>query len=222
MDKTVLNSDYFKNRNLNDLQRVQSFQSESIFIKSLISKGKLLDVGCSTGEMIEALDWDGECFGMEIIDDAKKIAEMRGIRFDKNIFNSIDYFDVIIYRGTIQHINTPFLFLQKTFDALRPGGKIVFLATPNVNCIYFKLWNTLPFLDYPTICYFIPHDKWLIQTMENFGFKFKKKRYPYLKSPYSSLIKDHLKFIIKLFGANVAFPFWRNSMDMIFEKPTND
>jgi len=219
MDAKVLSEDYFKNRNLNDIKRVKSFESESVFVKSEISKGNLLDIGCSTGEMIEVFEWDGECFGMEISDHAKEIAKKKGIRFDMDLFNATDFFDVIIFRGTIQHVYTPFLYLQKAFDALNPGGKVVFLATPNTNSIYFKIWNTLPFLDYPTICYFIPHDKWLIQTMENFGFKLIKKRYPYLKSPYSSFIKDHIKFVLKLFGFKLEFPFWRNSMDLIFIKP---
>ena len=70
----------------------------------------------------------------------------------------------------------------------------------------------------PTTNYYIPSDKWLINAMENIGFKLVEKRYPYLKSPYSNPIMDHIKFLLKMIGVNTKFPFWKNSMDLIFEK----
>jgi SAM-dependent methyltransferase len=216
--EAVFTEEYFRNRRLNDPKRVKCFASERAFIKSVIRSGDLLDVGCSTGEMIKALEWDGDCYGMEISEHARKIAMEAGIRFDKPITEAQDAFDIIVFRGTIQHVDTPFLYLKCARKALRKGGKVVFLATPNANSIYFKLWSTLPFLDIPTTNYFIPHDKWLIQAMENFGFRLVKKRYPYLSSPYASPLRDHFRFLLKLFGAKVKFPFWRNSMDLIFEK----
>ena len=54
--------------------------------------------------------------------------------------------------------------------------------------------------------------------MENIGFKLVEKRYPYLKSPYSNPMVDHFKFVLKILGVNTKFPFWRNSMDLVFEK----
>jgi hypothetical protein len=168
--------------------------------------------------MIEAFEWDGPCYGMEIAKYAKTQARKNGVKFTKDIFNSKNYFDLITYRGTIQHIDTPFLYLKKSHAALKKNGKVAFLATPNSNSIYFKLWNTLPFLDIPTTNYYIPSDRWLINAMENIGFKLIEKRYPYIKSPYSNPLLDHIKFILKVMGINVKFPFWKNSMDLIFEK----
>ncbi len=218
MSNRIFNKKYFDNRFLNDDRRVKSFDSESQFVKKHTSSGRLLDVGCSTGEMIKAFDWDGPCYGMETARYARTKARKNGVKFTKDIFNSKNYFNVITYRGTIQHIDTPFLYLKKSYTALKRGGKVVFLATPNSNSIYFKLWNTLPFLDIPTTNYYIPSDKWLINAMQNIGFKLVEKRYPYLKSPYSNPIMDHIKFLLKIMGVNTKFPFWKNSMDLVFEK----
>ena len=165
--KQHFNKKYFDNRFLNDDKRVKSFESESQFIKNHISSGRFLDIGCSTGEMIEAFEWDGPCYGMETSKYAKTKARKNGVKFTKDIFNSRNYFDLITYRGTIQHIDTPFLYLKKSYTSLKKGGKIVFLATPNSNSIYFKLWNTLPFLDMPTTNYYIPSDKWLMNALDN-------------------------------------------------------
>ena len=57
-----------------------------------------------------------------------------------------------------------------------------------------------------------------INAMENIGFKLVEKRYPYIKSPYSNPLLDHIKFLLKILGMNTKFPFWKNSMDLIFEK----
>lgn len=208
---------YFKFRVGNDLKRQASFLIEKKFINQYIGSGKLLDVGCSTGEFINALKWDGETYGMEISKHAVKIARKNGIKFSKNIFNSNNYFDLIIFRGTIQHVDTPFYYLKHAFKALKSGGFVCFLATPNANSIYYKLWNTLPLLD-PKINFYIPSDISLTNTMHNYGFTLREIRYPYIHSPYASIPKDHIYFLFKFFGLNVRFPFWRNTMDLIFQK----
>jgi SAM-dependent methyltransferase len=211
--------EYFEKRTGNDPKRQKSFLSEKKFINKYICSGKLLDVGCSTGEFIDVLEWSGEIYGMEISEYAQSIAEKKGIKFDKNLLNSKNFFDIIIFRGTIQHIDTPFLYLKKAFESLKPGGFVVFLMTPNTNSIYFKLWNTLPFLA-PELNFYVPSDLDLKNAMQNFGFIFKGIRYPYFDSVYASPIRDHLRFIKKMFTGRGKFPFWRNSMDVIFQKPT--
>ncbi len=210
--------DYFDRRLGNDPKRQACFQSEKVFINQYIKQGKLLDIGCSTGEFIAALEWKSGAYGMEISDHAKAIATKNGIRFDRDIFNSEAFFDLIIFRGTIQHIDTPFAYLKQSFKALKPGGYVVFLATPNANSLYYKLWNDLPFLD-PAANFYIPSNKTLPNAMSNFGFTLKKIRYPYWRSPYASVVRDHFNFIKKCLGFKVKFPFWKNSMDLIFQKP---
>lgn len=212
--------EYFKKRVGNDPKRQASFLSEKKFINQYIKSGNLLDVGCSTGEFIKTLEWDGHTYGMEISEHAKSIAMENGINFDKNILNSENFFDIIIFRGTIQYMDEPFSYLKKSFLSLKKGGFIFFLATPNTNCLYYKIWNTLPFLD-PEANFYIPSDHDLKRIMRDFGFDFVKIRYPYFKSPYSSVFIDHFNFFRKLLGVDVKFPFWRNSMDLIFQKPIN-
>jgi len=219
IDKKILNAEYFRERNLNDILRMKSFALEEKLVKKYVDSGNILDVGCSTGEMIEFYNWDGNAYGMEIVEHAINEAKTRNVSFDKDLTNTTEFFDAIIFRGTIQHVDTPFLYIKKAMMALKPGGFLVFLATPNADSIYFRLWKTLPFLDMPSATYFIPHEKWFVQSVENFGFVLKEKRFPYVTSPYASLAKDHFKFLLKLLGFKTKFPFWRSSMELIFQKP---
>lgn len=214
----IFSKDYFTNRFGNDPKRQKSFAQEKDLINKYISSGTLLDIGCSTGEFIQSLGWPGKCFGMEISPYAISVAMKKGIKFGRDLSNTKNYFDLIIFRGTIQHLDTPFAYLKKTYSALKPGGFVVFLATPNANSIYYKLWNTLPFLA-PVANFYIPSDVTLTNAMKNFGFILKEIRYPYLTSPYASFFRDHLNFIKKLLGFNVKFAFWRNSIELVFQKP---
>lgn len=210
--------EYFKNRLGNDSKRTASFQLESEFINRHIDRGVLIDIGCSTGEFLDVLKWDGEKYGMEISDYAVDIAKKKGIRFDKDILSDENYFDLIIFRGTIQHIETPLLYIQKSFNALKKGGYIVFLATPNADSICYRLFKTLPFLDPPNN-YFIPSETTLQQILVNFGFQIIEKIFPYLKSPYAKPLTDHIKFILRCLGIKTKFAFWKNSMELIAKKP---
>ncbi|MAH49643.1 hypothetical protein CMI37_27720 [Candidatus Pacearchaeota archaeon] len=213
------NEEYFKNRHGRDFKRQASFQQEAEFIKKHISSGNLLDVGCSTGEFIKALNWEGGCYGMEISDYASQEARKNDIKFDKDLLNTAGFFDVIVFRGTIQLIDTPFLYIKKAFTALKPGGRLFFLATPNVNCLHFRVFGEHPVLR-PKINYYLPSDMSLVAACQNYGFSFIEKRLPYWESPYKSFMKDHFFFLLKLvrFPIKEGFPFWGNVMDLAFQK----
>jgi len=209
--------EYYKYRFGNDIKRQKAFYSERDYIFKYIQSGKLLDVGCSTGEFINAINWDGETYGMEISPYAVEHAKGKGVRFDRHLFNSSNYFDIIVFRGSLQNIDTPFFYIKRSYVALKDEGYLVFLATANANSIYYKLWNTFPFLDLPNDFY-VPSDHSLINALNNFGFKLVEIRYPYWKSPYKSFLRDHCKFLLKLLGLPLQFPFWRNMMDLIVQK----
>tara|TARA_Y100001970_G_scaffold293842_1_gene443735 strand:+ start:1279 stop:1950 length:672 start_codon:yes stop_codon:yes gene_type:complete len=211
---------YFLNRNLNDPKRIATFKIEKKLIEKYSDKnGIICDVGCSTGEFLSILEWNGKKYGMEINEEAKKKALKNKISFDKNIFTAQNFFDVVVFRGTIQHLPTPFLYIQKTYEALKSNGLIIFLSTPNANSICYKYFNTLPALD-PKLNFYEPSDITLSNVLKNFNFEILETKFPYFNSPYSSLIKDHFEFCksIILNKKNIKFPFWKNMMNMIARK----
>ena len=195
--KHLYTDDYFDDRFENNPLRIASFKLESEFIFKYIKSGKLMDVGCGTGEFSKTINWSGDKYGIEISDKAIKIAKRNGMKFSHDLMDVVNYYDVIVFRGTIQHIENPFEMISFAFKSLKPGGYIFFLSTPNSESIYYKLWGTLPYLD-PKLNFWVPGANELINVLENFGFKHQESRYPYLASPYSKPIMDHIKFLIKI------------------------
>ena len=159
---------YFQNRMKNDYARLKSFKQEKTFIQrnlAIISglpsstdiqlNGTVCDVGCATGEFLDAIGWNGPKFGMEINENAKLISQGSGISFKQDILNTKEFFDVVIFRGTIQHLPEPFLYISEAWKSLKKDGLVVFLQTPNANSPVYKLFNTLPVLS-PSLNFYIP------------------------------------------------------------------
>ena len=214
---------YFKNRNFTDVQRLISFNQELSFIQrySDISEN-VLDIGCSTGEFLQEIKWKGKRFGMEISEHAASLASAKGIQVVDN-FDALPSLDNIIYRGTIQHLDSPFVSLQNAYDALRDGGMLYIIATPNTRSILFKIFDELPALD-ASRNFYLPSDTSLVNVCRIFGFELVALEYPYRYSPYASFVLDHAKFmknvVYKVIGreTNINFPFWKNMMNIAFKK----
>jgi SAM-dependent methyltransferase len=220
--KDRFKEEYFKNRIGNDILRNRQFILDLEFINRFVLSGDICDVGCSTGEFIRSIKFPGNIYGMEISDYARKIASDL-ISFEKDIFTELSFFDLVIFRGTIQHVDEPFHMIKKTYEALKPGGYVVFLAVPNTNSPFFHATKTLPFLD-EKLNFYIPDNLTFSNVLKNFGFSDIIIEYPYLETPYANPIKDHLKFIVNFLSRKMIFkhPFWRSSMSISARKPNDN
>ena len=205
----------------NDPKRVAQFRSEGELIRRYIRSGRAMDIGCSTGEFLEAIDWQDERFGMEISQYARAIAVEAGVRFDRDIFSESDFFDLVIIRGTIQHLDEPFLFLKHAFTALRPGGYLVFLATPNTNSPFYRLKKTLPFID-AAAQLLHPRRRRPGPGADQLRLCRARDPLPYLRTPYAHPLRDHWRFLRNLLSRRstvIPHAFWRSSMEMVAQKP---
>src|ERR1700730_14673881 len=128
--------DYFTGRQKNDEKRLKTFLQEKAFMsRHMPLSGAVCDVGCSTGEFLETIQWNGPRFGMEVNPAAIEAAKKSGFSFEKSILTEQNFFDAVIFRGTIQHVPDPFLYIGAAHKSLKKGGAVVFLATPNANSV---------------------------------------------------------------------------------------
>lgn len=201
--------DYFSKRQLNDPLRIRAFEQERKLLRRFTSDlGPTCDVGCSTGEFLQAIKWRGPRFGMEVSDYAIEEAQKTGVSFNKNIFTESDFFELIVFRGTIQHVPNPFEMIEAAWKALKPNGIIAFLMTPDAGSLTYRIFGSLPALE-RTRNYWIPSQNELTRVLLNAGFEVCHVEHPYWHSPYSSPLRDLVslgKNVVLRRGPDRAFP----------------
>jgi 2-polyprenyl-3-methyl-5-hydroxy-6-metoxy-1,4-benzoquinol methylase len=99
------------------------------------ARGRLLDVGCATGVLVEAAAARGwTAVGVDISAFAAARCHARGLDVRRGDLESTDlpadHFDVVVLDDTIEHLLDPARALADVRRTLRPGG-LVTLNTPN-------------------------------------------------------------------------------------------
>ncbi|MEW6654309.1 MAG: class I SAM-dependent methyltransferase [Bacteroidota bacterium] len=114
------------------------------FVYEYCKSGRLLDVGCSTGDFLDEISDNGknhqwELFGIEISEYAANIARKKK---RLNIFNSTleeanfpdEYFDVITLWDVLEHLYDPYSSLLEINRILKHGGILV-IRVPNYDSL---------------------------------------------------------------------------------------
>ena len=213
-----------------DVRKLQ-YQLDNQMIEKHIKKGKVLDVGCGGGFFLSALSEDFNKYGIDIDKESIKYGEENyGYTFKAELIGedsfSSNFFDLIIFRGVIEHMYDPKKALLRATELLKKGGFLYFCATPNVDSfcadLYREKWN----LWHP-----IQHiNLFSVKTLHNLcgkeNYAIIDEDYPYLGTPYESQLDDYLKIKedIKLIlnkdleNINVSPPFWGNMLSLLLQK----
>jgi 2-polyprenyl-3-methyl-5-hydroxy-6-metoxy-1,4-benzoquinol methylase len=100
-----------------------------------LPKGKLVDVGCGNGDMLQfsiQMGWDG--IGIELDQQAISACRKNGLTVIEGSYEKLDdypsLFDCIICSHVLEHVHDPMAVLEKMKFALKPGG-ILLLSCPN-------------------------------------------------------------------------------------------
>lgn len=220
-----------KNRNFNPKQsRKDMYESRKSFfvnifipivekIKRFKPSGKILDVGCSSGILLELLKKQKfDTYGIEPNKMAFSIAKRK---FGNKIFHgtltqfyysvlmrsSKQEFDVVIYNHVLEHTIDPRKEITLAKKILKNDGILV-IGVPNTNNIIFKLrekyWESLMPLEH--VWHF--SERYLIAFLNNLGFSIlgisfsddKRQDYSIVKQVYFKL----LSLINKLFNTGEA------------------
>ena len=104
--------------------------------------GKLLDVGCSTGQFLGTLGEEWDRYGIEI---SSRDAERATARFGDRIFNGTleaydreSGFQAITMMDVLDHARRPLEELGRVNELLAPGG-VVIIKVHNIDCLWAKV-----------------------------------------------------------------------------------
>ena len=193
-----MKSNYLKNVYSNDRRPKSNYPDK--LVNYLISthklqKGKILDLGCGRGELLDAFHKAGfDVYGSDLDNDAIDLCKPHRVEisnFEEGKINYNDnFFDYVISKSVIEHLHDPLPILNDVNRVLKKDGKAIML-TPSWEHtkwgpFYLDFTHRTPFT--------IPSLKDLLTLS---GFKEVRAKYlyqlPYLwKYPYLTFIS---KFI---------------------------
>lgn len=217
----------FENSDLKEKRKIMYSLDYDYLKKYIYIEGEMnvLDFGCGEGDF---LNYFVNCnkHGVEIDNNAIKRGHCKysDISFYKEYielgesYNS--YFDLIIFRGTIQYVSDLASISKFCNDKVKQGGYIVFLATPNSESILANLqkedWSLYNSIEH-RYCFSKKQLEMLL------GEKFSVVNYelPYLGTPYENYEIDFKRLIEMIVQNNFSkyrMPFWGSMMNVLFTK----
>jgi 2-polyprenyl-3-methyl-5-hydroxy-6-metoxy-1,4-benzoquinol methylase len=142
-------------------------------------KGKLLDVGCATGLMVEyaqaqGLDAEGVDYSAWAVDQARRRTggRCRQLSFDEATAADFDStYDIITMHSVLEHLADPERAMQLLFKLCRPGG-VVYVETLNADSLMHSImgedWGG--YTDYTHKSHWLTAD-WIADTATRIGFE---------------------------------------------------
>ena len=115
-----------------------------LVVRKGAKKGKLLDIGCSTGVLLStAAKYEWECHGIEADVDASEYISNPSIKITHGFFpDALDEnkkkYDVITILDVLEHMENPVSFLRDVKNFLTDSGKII-IQVPNFNSLIVRL-----------------------------------------------------------------------------------
>jgi 2-polyprenyl-3-methyl-5-hydroxy-6-metoxy-1,4-benzoquinol methylase len=117
-------------------------------------RGRILDVGCGSGELLarmQAFGWRTE--GIDVDPAAVAVARGRGLSVHTGSLHERNFpdagFDAVVMSHVIEHVHQPRELLAEVRRIVKPGGRMV-IATPNASSLGHRMMRAAwPFLDPP-------------------------------------------------------------------------
>jgi 2-polyprenyl-3-methyl-5-hydroxy-6-metoxy-1,4-benzoquinol methylase len=216
--------------------RLKMYEMEYNLISNIVTQGNLLDVGCGSGRFISQFPSEryrrfGIEYGGEAVNKACQIIEPNFV-YEGDLLNSPfqkEYFDLIIFRGVLEHLSNPRETLNKACSLTKKGGCIFITSMPNLECVCAEIFRS----------YWTQHREF--EHIVHFGkshFRnfFKENGFVeildkelYWDTPYASPEDDILQVTEAIrmrrngkHSLNKVSPaFWGNVLSMVFKKLGN-
>ncbi|MDK1032052.1 MAG: class I SAM-dependent methyltransferase [Planctomycetia bacterium] len=141
--------------------------------------GRLLDIGCAYGFLLERFEDDFETHGIDISNHAIKVAKER-LKKSNLLVHDIaqqlpfadGFFDVVTAADVLEHVRNPKQVLKNVTRVLRPGG-MLYVASPNNNLVRQLLYKIPDHLEHHVS---LMHIAEMVACLERLGYEVLEKR----------------------------------------------
>jgi len=113
------------------------------WVRNFISKGRLLDIGCSTGLLVdEASQMGFEAEGIDLDENAIDYGRRSGRRIKLGSLGKAaePSYDILTLSHTLEHVPEPLGFLEVCAGHLKPGGYLA-IAVPCFTGLYPRIYG---------------------------------------------------------------------------------
>ena len=185
-------------------QRKITYEIDKKWISKFIDKGKVLDVGCSGGQFLSYFDsrrW--RKYGVEVDRKAALEAKIRHkiVVKSENILDLgfHEKFDLIMFRGVIEHFSDPLRVLKKCSQLMKINGYLFITATPAGDSFAFNVYREKWGLYTPPGHLHFFSVEHLTRILKKMGFMLIDHHYQYSETPYADPEKDFKKIMNDIF-----------------------
>lgn len=134
-----------------DIYNSSVFSADAKYIKKYISGGKVMDIGYGSGGMLEALGTGWDKYGFDAyssVKDRALIKKKLGIETLASLTKVKNgSFDLVIMRNVVEH-TAAFKQLFASAQKLLKHGGLLFIRTPNIESLDFKLFGPSWYMTY--------------------------------------------------------------------------
>jgi len=213
--------------------RLKMYEMEFVNIDKIVLGGKVLDVGCGSGKFLSCFPKTrykryGVEYGREAVMEAQKLVG-EGVVYE-GALHDVGFiekeFDLIIFRGVVEHLPNPRQTLDKACSIIKKGGFIFLTSMPNLDCVCSDLYRTkwTQHREYEHIVHFSKNH--FRKYFEDLGFREVFDKELYWETPYANPQKDifevaealKLKAAGQSLTGKVSPPFWGNVLSLVFRK----
>ncbi len=122
------------------------FNRELKLFRRFCPRGRVLDVGCSTGGFLAQLTRrfgkEYEVLGIDVAGPALDYAQAKGVPVVRESYLAAGFdhghFGAVTFWAVLEHLPEPRLFLSRTADVLEPAG-LCFILVPNFQSLAVRL-----------------------------------------------------------------------------------
>jgi len=114
-------------------------------VPPFIRGGKILDLGCGSGEVLGILERAGwEARGVDVDQQAVAYARSKGLKAYSDKLEALRFpdqmFDVIRLRSVLEHLHRPDVTLAELHRILKSGG-LLLVVVPNIRSLHSRLFR---------------------------------------------------------------------------------